>query len=829
MKNKISTSFLFICFVFNLNFGQQSSTEIYKQLKKLNFLGSALYIAAHPDDENTALISYLSNHVNAHTAYLSMTRGDGGQNRIGTELREALGVIRTEELMQARSIDNGHQYFTSAIDFGYSKHPNETLKIWDKKQILGEVINRIRTFQPDIIVNRFDHRTPGRTHGHHTSSALLSKEAFRLSNDPKSYPEQLTNNQVWQPKRLFFNTSWWFYGSRENFKKADKTNLLALEIGVFDPLTGSSNSAIAAASRSSHKSQGFGSAPSLGKRTEYIEIIGGERPKFNDPFEGINTTWSRLKGGESVGNLVEEALLSFDFKQPEKSIKTLVKIHQEIKKLPSSLWKKRKLAETKQLIKDCLGLQMQFNAERPYGIGGEHLNININAVQQSSQVVKLENIKTPKGLKKLNQTLNTNTRFNHSLDVTLGHSLSTPYWLLKKGSLGTFAIENKDWIGKPQTPSPIVIEYQLNIAGVSIVFNAPVQHRKTDPVRGEIINPFYVLPKLGVTFDQPVFLFANNEAQTVRLNVTSYGESYKGAIELSHPKGWEIKQTTLPVELKGRGSSKFLEFLIKPSASAQSGSLKPLAVQEDQKESVFAVKTIDYTHIPKQFMAQPSEAKTVRLNLKIPKIKVGYIAGAGDTVKERLQTIGLDIRLIDIETVTLADLKTYDAIIVGVRAYNVLESLAYKNQMLFEFVEAGGTLVTQYNTSRGLKTKKIAPYPIQLSRDRVTDEFSKVRILDPNHIAMNYPHKITAKDFDGWVQERGLYFPNQWDEKFTPLLGMNDPGESEKFGSILVASHGKGTFVYSGLSFFRELPAGVPGAYRILINLLALTDVLKEK
>ena len=829
MKNKISTSFLFICFVFNLNFGQQSSTEIYKQLKKLNFLGSALYIAAHPDDENTALISYLSNHVNAHTAYLSMTRGDGGQNRIGTELREALGVIRTEELMQARSIDNGHQYFTSAIDFGYSKHPNETLEIWDKKQILGEVINRIRTFQPDIIINRFDHRTPGRTHGHHTSSALLSKEAFRLSNDQKSYPEQLINNQVWQPKRLFFNTSWWFYGSRENFKKADKSNLLALEIGVFDPLTGNSNIAIAAASRSSHKSQGFGSAPVLGKRTEYIEIIGGELPKSNDPFEGINTTWSRLKGGESVGNLIQEALLSFDFKQPEKSIKILVKIHQEIKKLPNSLWKKRKLAETKQLIKDCLGLQMQFNAERPYGIGGEHLNINLNAVQQSLQVIKLENIKTPEGLKKLNQTLNTNTRFTHSLDVTLGNSLSTPYWLLKKGSLGTFAVENKDWIGKPQTPSPIVIEYQLNISGVSLVFNATVKHRKTDPVRGEIINPFYVLPKLGITFDQPVFLFANNEAQTVRLNVTSYGESYKGAIELSHPKGWEIKQTTLPVELKGRGSSKFLEFLIKPSASAQSGSLKPLAVQEDQKKSAFSVKILDYTHIPKQFMAQPSEAKTVRLNLKIPKIKVGYIAGAGDTVKERLQSIGLDIRSIDIETVTLADLKTYDAIILGVRAYNVLESLAYKNQMLFDFVEAGGTLVTQYNTSRGLKTKKLAPYSIQLSRDRVTDEFCKVRILEPNHIAMNYPHRITAKDFDGWVQERGLYFPNQWDENFTPLLGMSDPGESEKFGSILVASHGKGTFVYSGLSFFRELPSGVPGAYRILINLLALTNVLKEK
>lgn len=822
MKKSTLILFCIVGLSFAQVLGQKSSTEIYKQIEKLNFLGSALYIAAHPDDENTALISYFSNHVNAHTAYLSMTRGDGGQNLIGTELRELLGVIRTEELMQARSIDNGNQYFTSAIDFGYSKHPDETLTIWDKKQILGEVVNRIRTFQPDIIVNRFDHRTPGRTHGHHTSSAMLSKEAFALSNDPNAYPDQLNKTNIWQSQRLFFNTSWWFYGSRENFKKADKSNLLSLEIGVYDPLTGISNSAIAAASRSSHKSQGFGSAPSLGKRTEYIEIIGGERPESNDPFEGINTTWSRLEGGASIGQLVDDVLKSFDFKQPEKSINVLVEIHQAIEKLPASLWKERKLAATKQLLLDCAGIQMQFNAERPYGIGGEQLKINLDAVQQSSVGLELENIQVADVVQTLNKTLATNNRFSHSFEITLNQQASTPYWLLEKGSLGTFAIENKDWIGKPQTPSPIVIEYQLNIAGVSIPFSTAVQHRKTDPVRGEVINPFYILPKLGVTFEQPVFLFANDTAQTLRLNVTNYGEAYEGAIELCHPKGWEIDNTTLPVKLSGRGSSQFLEYQLKPTATAESGLLAPLAVQGDQKENVFAVQTLDYTHIPKQYIAQPSEAKTVRLDLKIPKINVGYIVGAGDTVKERLQTVGMAVRSIDIETVTLAELKTYDAIIVGIRAYNVIESLAYKNQMIFDFVEAGGTLVTQYNTSRGLKTKKLSPFKLNLSRDRVTDEFSNVQILEPNHPALNVPHKITAQDFEGWVQERGLYFPSEWDDRYTPLIGMNDAGETEKLGSILVAPHGKGTLVYTGLSFFRELPAGVPGAYRLLINLLAL-------
>ena len=822
MKNKTIVSIFCatLCLI-KVN-GQKSSVEIYNQLEKLNFLGSALYIAAHPDDENTALISYFSNHINAHAAYLSMTRGDGGQNLIGTELRELLGVIRTEELIKARSIDNANQYFTSAIDFGFSKHPDETLKIWDKKQMLGEVVNRIRAFQPDIIVNRFDHRTPGKTHGHHTSSALLSKEAFGLSNNTDAYPEQLKEFGVWQPQRLFFNTSWWFYGSQEKFEKADKSNLLSLEIGVFNPLTGVSNSEIAALSRSSHKSQGFGSAPTLGSRTEYIEIIGGERPRSNDPFEGINTTWSRLKGGTPIGKMVTTLIESFDFENPQKSLETLINIHEVINKLPTSLWKERKLDEAKQLILDCAGIQMQFNAGRPYGVRGEQLKITINAVQQSKLPIQLENVQVNSTLDLLDKPLETNTRFNKAFKITLTNSISTPYWLLKKGTLGTFTIDNKDWIGKPQTPSPIQVKFQLNIAGKKIVFTEPVKHRKTDPVKGEVINPFYMLPALGVNFEQPVFLFADGKEQSIRLKLTSYGSDYGGFVKLSHPKGWGISQSTFPVNLNERGSSQYLEYKLKPLVNAESGLLIPVAIQGNKKENLFAVQTLDYNHIPKQYIAQPSGARVVRLDLKLPQIKVGYVAGAGDTVMERLKTVGIDISSIDIETISLEELKKYDTVLIGIRAYNVIESLAYKNQMLFDFAESGGTLVTQYNTSRGLKTDKLAPFDLKLSRERVTDEYSYVRIINQKHPALNVPHKITVKDFEGWVQERGLYFPNQWDKRFTPLLGMNDLGEPEKFGSILVASHGKGTIVYTGLSFFRELPAGVPGAYRLLINLLAL-------
>ena len=816
MHKKLVLFTLTLSFFFSLS--AQNSGSIYRQLEKLNFLGSMLYVAAHPDDENTALISHFSNHVHAHSAYLSLTRGDGGQNLIGTELREMLGVIRTNELIQARKIDGGNQFFSSAIDFGYSKHPKETLKIWDKTQILGEVVQRIRSFQPDIIIHRFDHRTPGRTHGHHTSSALLSHQAFSLTNDPNSYPEQLTTLKPWQVRRQFFNTSWWFYGSRERFKKADKINLLALKIGNYDALKGISNSEIAAASRSSHKSQGFGSSPSLGARTEYIELVNGDRPASNDPFEGINTTWTRLEGGEKIGKLVTQALEEFDFKAPQKSVPLLVDIHQAIKGLSPSVWKNRKLKAVKALIKSCAGLTLQLNSDSAYGIAGENLKINFNSVHQSEQEINIKKI----GSTQLNKTLSSNIAYKKTLQYSLEKTLGSPYWLLEKGSLGVFKIKDKSLIGQPETPA-LSLPIELTINGTSIVFEETINYRINDPVRGEVITPFYTLPQLGINFEKEVNLYPNDSAQTIRLEVTNYGQRFEGEVELCFPNGWTIDQAKKKVSLNERGASAFVSYQLSPTAKAESGLMGPLVhVNGKTMDKSFSVKEINYEHIPKQYVSQPSEAKLVRLDLTLPNKKVGYIMGAGDLVQTNLQAIGFPVTSIDIESISQEELNQFDTVLVGIRAFNVLESLKYKNQLLFDFAAQGGTLIVQYNTSRRMQTKEILPYPIELSRDRVTDENSRVRILEPKHAAFNSPHKISAKDFEGWVQERGLYFANNWDPKITPLLGMNDEGESEKLGSLLVAPHGNGTVVYTGLSFFRELPAGVPGAYRLLLNLIAL-------
>ena len=337
-----------------------NSVDIYHQIQKLNFLGSVLYIAAHPDDENTRLISYLSNDKKARTAYLSLTRGDGGQNLIGPELRELLGVIRTQELIEARKIDGGEQFFSRANDFGFSKNPTETLQIWDKNQVLSDVVWAIRKFQPDIIINRFDHRSPGTTHGHHTASAMLSMEAFDLANDANQFPNQLQYVSTWQPKRVFFNTSWWFYGSQEKFKAADKTNLINLKIGTYYPALGKSNQEIAALSRSRHQSQGFGSTGTRGEEDEYIEFLKGDMPKDKtNLFEGIDTTWNRIKGGKAIGDILYAVEKNFDFKNPAASVAELVKAYSLIEKLEDKHWKLVKLEEIERIIAACTGLYLE--------------------------------------------------------------------------------------------------------------------------------------------------------------------------------------------------------------------------------------------------------------------------------------------------------------------------------------------------------------------------------------------------------------------------------------------------------------------------------------
>ena len=795
------------------NLTAQSSTEIYQQIQKLNTLASVLYIAAHPDDENTRLITHFAQAEKARTAYLSLTRGDGGQNLIGPELREGLGYIRTHELLEARKIDGGEQFFTAANDFGYSKTPAETLRIWDKDKVLDEMVHLIQTFRPDIIINRFDHRTPGRTHGHHTASAQLSIEAFE-----KAAAESGANGTLpWQVARLYFNTSWWFYGSREKFAAAPKDRLIPITVGQYDSSTGNFHGQLAAASRSQHKSQGFGSTPQYSPQTEYLEVIKGETTSH--PFDGIDTSWNRIEGGSKIGDQIQRLLEDFNFKSPEKNIPALLNIRQNILTISDNHWRSIKLTEVNSIIQKCLGLQLLFYSSEATAVSNAEINVNFEAYTPSSVAVQLASVEIGEQLFKIDQSIPLKG-IRQNFDIKVPAEVNTPYWLLQKGSLGMYRPAPIEQIGSPDSPAAVMAKVHLNIKEEKITLELPLTYQYTDPVKGRVTNIFHVLPAVTASCEQDVYLFKDTRPQVVNVNVQVHTDNFEGVLELCYPNDWEVEPANYKLSGFRKGEERSFQFKVKAPDKRSVSFVSPLIRAQEQ---VFdkSLQIIDYDHIPKRYLLQPSEAKVVRLDAVSPVKKVGYIAGAGDRVAEHLRAVGIDVISLDPENFTKEDLQQFKTVVLGIRAFNVNASLSYKNKWLWEWVANGGTLVIQYNTTRGLKTKELTPIDLQLSRKRITDETATVRLLDPKASILQYPNPITEADFDGWVQERGLYFPDRWDPQWKPLLEFADPDEAPLKGSLLETNHGKGKIIYTGLSFFRQLPAGVPGAYRLFLNLLA--------
>jgi LmbE family N-acetylglucosaminyl deacetylase len=808
-----------------------NSSEIYESITKLNFLGSVLYVAAHPDDENTRLISYMSNHLKARTAYLSITRGDGGQNLIGSEIRELLGVIRTQELLAARRIDGGEQLFTRANDFGYSKHPNETLEIWDKDKVLSDVVWAIRKFKPDVIINRFDHRTAGRTHGHHTSSAMLSLEAFDLTNKKSAYAEQLEQASLWQPKRLFFNTSWWFYGSQDNFEKADKSSMMSFDVGVYYPQKGVSNNELASLASSQHLSQGFGRLSQRGSQKEYIEFLKGDFPEDNPDsnrdniFSGIDTSWNRIKGGQDIGNILYNVEKNFDFKNPSVSIPELIEAYKLISNIEDQHWKTIKTKEIKDIIEACAGLYLEGSSNAPALSPNSEVKVNIEVVKRSDVKMKLRSV----SLTPLNQAVNpsvdleNNKKYNFEISGILPSDIkySNSYWLNKKGSLGMYNVENQTLIGLPQSKRPLHINFIIDFNGYTIGFYKDVVYRYSKPDKGELYRPFEIVPEVSTSISEEVIIFENDKQRDISVVVKAGRDNLDGFVSMSYPKDWSVYPEKQKISIANKGQEQTVVFTVIPPKFQSEGLLTPLA-NINGKNYTKELVEIDYSHIPFQTILLPSQSKIVRLDIQRKGENIGYIEGAGDKVPESLQQIGYNVITIKPEDITLEYLSKFDAIVVGIRAYNIVDELQFKQKYLLDFVKNGGNMIVQYNTSRGLNAKQFSPYHLKLSRDRVTDENAEVRLINPNHELLNYPNKITQKDFESWTQERGLYFPDEWSNQFTPILSMNDFGETPKDGSLLVAKYGKGYYIYTGLSFFREFPAGVSGAYRLFANMLSI-------
>ena len=801
-----------------------SSSDIYHEIEKLNFLGTVLYLAAHPDDENTRMISYFSNEVHARTAYLSITRGDGGQNLIGPEIRELLGVIRTNELLRARQTDGGEQFFTRANDFGYSKHPDETLELWNKEEVLNDVVRVMREFQPDIIINRFNAESAGRTHGHHTSSAMLSLEAFDLAPD-EGY--DTPGFAPWEPKRIFFNTHWWFYGSREKFEEVDKSDLLWVDIGTYYPGQGLSNSEIAALSRSMHKSQGFGSTGTRGTEKEYLQLLKGNMPsQKSDIFEGINTTWSRVKGGKEIQVILEQVQEGYDFENPSKSVPALMKAYKLITQLEDQHWREFKTRQIKEIIAACLGLYLEGVSPEPYSTGGESLELSLEAINRSPIDVNLESVSILPAEKEqsFEKELSYNTSYNEKISVKLDEdlSLTSPYWLDRPWSLGMYNVTDREMIGEPVTPRQLRLRFNLEIEGQSIGFEKDVVYKYNDPVRGEVYQPFEIVPEVSSSIRSKVVLFDDNSPREIPVIVNPHKDGISGTVRLEAPEGWAVEPQSHSFDSKSKGEEIVVRFMVSPPQKQSEGMLRPI-VQTSDGEFDKSLVEIDYEHIPKQMVFLPSGSKVVRLDLNKKMGRIGYINGAGDEVAKYLKQIGYEVREIDPNLISERSLSQYDAVIVGIRAYNTVDELAVKQTALLNYVRKGGTMIVQYNTSHRLKVEEnLAPYELKLSRKRITDENAEVTFLAPNHELMNYPNKIKKSDFDGWVQERGLYFPEEWSDEFTPLFSFQENGEGPMEGSLLVAQYGEGHYIYTGLSFFRELPAGVPGAYKLFANMLSI-------
>lgn len=797
-----------------------SAGAILEELQRLRETGRVLFLAAHPDDENTRLIAYLANGRHYATGYLSLTRGDGGQNLIGPELRDALGVIRTQELLAARRVDGGRQFFSRANDFGYSKSAEEALTVWDRQEVLADTVRVIRQFRPDVIVTRFS-PTMGGTHGHHTGSAVMAVEAFELAGDPKAFADELGHLAPWKPIRIVWNA--WTRGGRT------VPNSIALEVGGFNAVRGESFGEIAAHSRSQHRSQGFGAVGTRGNATERFAHLVGE-PAAADLMDGVGDAWINYNGGASIAAQLDAIIAAFNPLDVTASVKPLLQVKLALAKLPSGdVIIGEKQAQLDQVLAAMLGLYVEAVVPDAKVVPGETLKITHRVVLRNTPPMSLSiawrSIEFDSDIDRLimAKVLTPNETETAEIDAILpaDTALTHPYWLELPSTAGMAVVADKSLIGSPENQPAFAMEYHFQLDGqILVVPVAPVKVTR-DPVRGELRDTLQVIPPVSVGFTSQLERFGPGETRTVSVQAIAARSGIDGTLELELPEGWMAKPATLPFSLTAVGDRVAAEFEV--TAPLRVESVK-IGVRGTVKGRGFdrSPELVTYDHIPVQLLQPKATLTAMSIELKTRGQRVGYFAGAGDTTAEALTLMGYEVK-----TLTEADLNSdgltgLDAVVLGIRAYNTRPELMTRRSALWDFVESGGNVIAQYNTTSQLPKGDLGPYPFSVSRDRVTDETAAVTLLAADHPAITGPNKITLADFDGWVQERGLYFPNQWDEAYTSLLGMADPGERQTQGSLLVAKHGDGYFVYTGLSFFREFPAGVPGAYRLFANLVSL-------
>jgi LmbE family N-acetylglucosaminyl deacetylase len=827
LKSNLKTSYIFLFFIiFQSSFAQNlpnyQPNEILLNMKKLNVLGSVLYIAAHPDDENTVMLSWLAKEKLVRTSYLSITRGDGGQNQIGPEQSELLGLIRTHELLAARAIDGPEQYFTSAADFGFSKTTEETLKIWGEESVLADVVWRIRKLRPDVIICRFppDSRAG---HGNHSASAVLAEKAFKLAADPTKYPDQLKYVTIWQAKRIVWNT----FNFGGPTQVPTEKEFIKVEIGNFNTLLGKSYTEIAAESRSQHKSQGFGVPRTRGSRMEYFVHKDGEKA-VNSVFDGVDLSWKKVERSWGIESDINKMIANFKIEKPSESLDDLINIYRKVQNLKDGFWKEQKLKEIKDLIKICSGLFIEVNPTEYIVTKGGSIKLNFNLINRSSvpvflEKIQLKNLAIDTTFLKTELSDNVLKKFEFTRKIPQEIPITQPYWLTnKKKGIGSFDVDNQQISGIAIDPATFQSRVSVKIKGQELVFDLPIVYKYTDEIRGELYRPVEVRPAATIEFYEKVLLFKDNSPKDIELKLTAFTNDLKGNVSITVPNSWRVEPSEISFENFNKLEERKLTFRVFPSKTNEIVNIQAMSTING---NVFnkSLTEINYDHVPPLIKYQLAETKAIKNDVKIAAKKIGFIEGAGDEIPQALNQMGVEVKMLT-EADILGDLSKYDAIVIGVRAYNVNIRMKQYHPILLKYVENGGNLVVQFQVNSFLQKMDggIGPFPFKITRDRVTVEEAEMRILKPEHPLFNFPNKIVASDFDGWIQERGLYFANDWDTKYETMISSNDPGEKPNEGGMLYAKYGKGNYVFTSFAFFRQLPAGVPGAYKFFANLISV-------
>ncbi len=861
MKRIVSALALVVCLAAALRlFAASPGTEIGPPttgglaaldplLQKLTNNRRLLVVGAHPDDENTALLALVSRKLGGEAAYLSLSRGEGGQNLIGEELGVGLGLIRTQELLAARRLDQARQYFTRAYDFGYTRSIEETWRLWPKDVLLEDAVRIVRRFRPQVVFATFT-GTDRDGHGQHQASGIVAREVFRAAGDPSAFPRLAADGLSPAKPSTLLRSNWFDRGSG-----------FPLPTGDVEPLTGRSYQQIAMASRSLHRSQDMGMLQPPGPaQTGAVWEQGGAGPETKDLFAGVDVRLRSiaaeiadparrgeaerlLDGVEAKALETRRALSPAALSEAVPPIAAMLRDLRAARALArdgdggAPVLLDEKVAAAEGALAAAAGVSLDAIAETETSSPGESFAVTASVWNAGGQPVEVESLalESPDGWtvppSGAGRAVSPGKLEEWKLSATVppGAVPTVPYFLFRPLSGALY-----DWTGAaaavegtPFQPPPLFAVAAVRVGSGSIRLAREVTFRIRDEAVGEIRHPLRAVPRLEVAADPSLIVWPRNRSEPLALQITVASNAalpVAGSIEVVPPPGWP-KPKPSPFSLSKRGDRALLGVPLAPGGKPETGrfEVKVFAITSEGDRFSSSVRLIDYEHIGPTPMPRESAIALTSLDLRLPALKaVGYVRGASDRVPEALAAVGVPIHVLTPAELDHGDLGAFDAIVVGSRAYETDPALARANSRLLEYLQGGGLVLVQYQQYPFIEGG-FAPAKLEIAQphDRVTDEKGKVTPLDLRHPIFTTPNPIGEADWDGWIQERGLYFAHSWDAAYTPLLEMADPGGPPQRGGLLVATVGKGRYVYTGLAFFRQLPAGVPGAYRLFANLLA--------